>query len=318
MQVSVVYLIISHRLPRQVYRLAGVLRRGSSNAHIVIHHDREAPPLDKAALRHLDVQLVEPARAVSWGRISHVEAVLWSLSWLAHTQFDWVVLISGQDYPVRPIAEIERRMALAGVDAFIEAVPCHPPQGRLIDEFALRYYYRWYRIPRCLAGKAVRVASAGNSFVRIRSIPRDGAWLGVRAVQTSFGDGFGCYRGADWFNLSRRAVETVLEQCRSHAELLHYYRHTLIPSESLVQSILANDHGLRLSGDVRRYTQWDQPHGTSPAVLGLDDLDAILGTQADFARKFDEEVDGRVLDEIDRRVHGGGRAVDGGFRVCRF
>jgi hypothetical protein len=318
MQVSVVYLIISHRLPRQVHRLAGVLRRGSPNAQVVIHHDREAPPLDRAALRRLDVQLVEPARAVSWGRISHVEAVLRSLSWLAHTQFDWVVLISGQDYPIRPIAEIERRMALADVDAFIEATPCHSPQGRLIDEFALRYHYRWYSMPRWLASKAIRTALASSSFMRIRSIPRSGAWLGVRAVQTPFGDEFECHRGADWFNLSRKAVEILLEQCRSRDELLRYYRRTLIPSESLVQSILANDHGLRLSGDVRRYTQWDRPHGTSPVVLGLDDLDAILGTPADFARKFDEEVDGRVLDEIDRRVHGGGRAVDGGFRVCRL
>lgn len=301
---SVAYLITSHRLPRQVLRLAAVLRRGSAGAAIVVHHDGRVPSLERAALDRLDVRLVEPAHRVAWGHFSHVDAVLRSLSWLLNRlELDWVVLISGQDYPIQPIAEIERRLAFADVDAFIEAVPCDAPQGGLIDEFTLRYHFRWYRIPRWLTGEPMR-AVAARSHVRIRVLPRSGAWLGIRSGRTPFKGEFMCYRGADWFSLSRKAVELVLEQCGERAALMRYYRRTLIPSESVVQTILGNQQALRISGDVRRYTQWEQPHKTGPRVLGLDDLEAVLRAPADFARKFDEEVDTRVLDEIDRRVHG--------------
>jgi hypothetical protein len=286
--------------------LAAVLRQGSPSAEIVVHHDGTSRPLDRAALDRLDVRLVEPALPVAWGEISHVEAVLWSLSWLLeHVQFEWMVLISGQDYPIKPIAKIEGRLHLADVDAFLETMPCPPPRGRLVDEFPLRYYFRWRRIPLWLGERAVRAKAARSSLVRVRWMPRSGAWLlGIRALNDPFSQELTCYYGPDWFSLSRRAVETLLERCRAHADLLRYYRHTLIPNESFVHTVLGNDHSLRLSGDVRRYTQWDQPHGTGPRVLRVDDIDAILDSGADFARKFDEEVDSRVLDEIDRRVHG--------------
>ena len=43
-----------------------------------------------------------------------------------------------------------------------------------------------------------------------------------------------------------------------------------------------------------------------PVRLGrLADLEPMLASGLDFARKFDAQVDAAVLDAIDRRVHGG-------------
>jgi hypothetical protein len=39
-------------------------------------------------------------------------------------------------------------------------------------------------------------------------------------------------------------------------------------------------------------------------VLREADLERILASGLDFARKFDASVDARVLDELDRHVHG--------------
>jgi Core-2/I-Branching enzyme len=300
----IAYLITSYKLPDQVLRLASVLRRGSPDAWIVVHHDNRRSRLDGGALQALGVRRVEPPSAASWGEASQLAMVLRCLDWaLESTDFDWVVLLSGQDYPIRPVADIERSLAAADVDAFIEADRCERPTlGAAIDEFAGRYHFRWRRMPSRRLARLVIATAKGGRFVRVRAMP-SGPWVGIPALRSPFGPELVCHYGSDWFTLSRSAVEVVSGFGRAREGVLRYYRRTLVPTESFVQTALANEGSLRLSGDNRRYSVWDTPHMTGPRPLGMQDLDPMLGSGGDFARKFDETVDRDVLDEIDRRVH---------------
>ena len=81
--------------------------------------------------------------------------------------------------------------------------------------------------------------------------------------------------------------------------MLDHFRRTILPTEALPHSVLYADPALRLSGDTRRFTRWDTG-AAHPHVLGLDDLEPMLASGLDFARKFDATVDARVLDELDR------------------
>jgi Core-2/I-Branching enzyme len=299
----IVYLINSHTLPDQVLRLASVLRRASPNASVAIHHDDRSSKLDRAGLDRLGVRRIEPPSAVAWGEASQLAMVLRCLHWvLEHERFDWMVLISGQDYPIRPLAEIERSLAASEFDALIKTQPCERPAlAAQVDEFAARYHFRW-RVARGRGLEALARAPGTSPFIRARAMP-SGTWVGVRALRSPFRAGLVCQRGADWFALSRAAVQTVQRFVRARPDVLRYYRRTLHPTESFIHTVLANDPSLRLSGDNRRYSVWDQPHMTGPRVLRLHDLEAMLGSGGDFARKFDETVDRAVLDEIDRRVH---------------
>jgi hypothetical protein len=300
----VAYLVTSYKLPGQVLRLARTLRAGSAGAEIVVHHDDRRSSVDRAELRALDVRLVEPPAAAEWGEFSQLAMVLRCLRWmLEQMDFEWVVLLSGQDYPIRPVAEIERSLAGAAVDAFIEARPVkRGAAGPEDDEFARRYYCRWRRISP-VAARLARIA-ARTHLAHVRVMPT-GSWVGVPTRRTPFGPGLVCHRGSDWFTLSRRAVEVIDRFTTDRPEVLDHYRRTLIPTESFVQTVLANDSSLELSGDYRRFMIWDPPPARGPRVLRSGDLDPIFGSDADFARKFDETMDRQVLDEIDRRVHGG-------------
>jgi hypothetical protein len=169
------------------------LRAGSPSAPIVIHHDDRWCRLDRGALKELDVQLVEPPSAVAWGEFSQLAMVLRLLEQVSRTErFDWLVLISGQDYPVRPIAEIERSLGAADVDAFIGTGRCdRPPWRRNVGEFGLRYYYRWRPVPAWLAGPSERIAWRTFPFGGARRMP-SGVWVGVRAARTPFGPDLVC------------------------------------------------------------------------------------------------------------------------------
>ncbi len=277
----VAYVILSYGAPDVLARLVRTLRAGSPDATIAVHHDGRrcpAPPLPGA-------QLIVPARPVEWGHGSQLAAVLRCLRWaLARSDFDWLVLLSGQDYPVRPVPAIEA--ALADADAFIESAPVEPLRLRRsgVGEFARRYHYRWARVPERLAARAARA----DPLVQVRRLP-SGTYAGLPAPQR------GVHHGSDWFTLSRRAVEAV-----AAAPGERRFERTIIPTEAFVHTALARRPDLRLDPDNRRYAPFARPDDPRPRVLGLADLDAALASGADFARKF---ADAAVLDEIDRRVH---------------
>jgi hypothetical protein len=264
----VAYLILSYKLPELVQRLVARLRAGSPSAIVAVHHDPR-----HSALGPLDAVRL-PAAPVEWGRGSQLAAILRSLAWLrANTDFGWVVLLSGQDYPIRPVAEIEA--GLRGADAFIEHVPVEPGQ------FAERYSNRWRPVSERVGPKLARV-------LPVRRFP-SGLYVGLPARPP-----IPLYRGSDWCTLSRRAVDAVLDAPRP---VIEHFLQTLVPTEAYFHSVLVAS-GLTLANEHRRYMPF-APGASNPQVLGFDDLDAVLASTADFARKFE---DAAVLDEIDRRL----------------
>ena len=283
------YVVLSHQHPGQVVRLARTLRRGSPDSTIVLHHDDRRTRVDEAALRALNVARVLPPSPVSWGGPTQLDAFLRSLRHALRVDFDWLTVLSGQDYPIRPLAEIERSWRESGVDGFVECLPVEPPPWSRAgaDEFARRYFYRYRQVRP--PGRALRRAvAAARPLLALREMPW-GTLLGVRHP----GPGVPVRRGGDWLTLSRRAVEVV-----TRGDLVGHYRRTVLPTESLPHTAL-HAAGLPLSGETRRYTAW-APGAAHPALLGADDLDAILASGADFARKF--APDDPVLDALDRVV----------------
>ncbi len=270
----VAYLIFSYT--PHVDRLVAALRAGSPEAVIAVHHDAR-----RTALPDIDAMRIEP-RLVEWGHGSQLAAVLRCLRWVRdRAEFDWVVLLSGQDYPIRPVGEIEA--SLTGADAFVETIPVAPLTWRRggTDEFARRYRHRWRPVSPRLAAVAARL----DPLMHVRTLP-SGTYLGLPARPP-----LPPYRGSDWCSLSRVAVDAVLAADPDH------FLHTIIPTEAFVPTVLANS-SLRLHGDYRRFTRFD-PGSANPRVLTREDLDAALASGADFARKFDDPA---VLDELDRRL----------------
>ncbi|MEA2294738.1 MAG: hypothetical protein QOE86_2377 [Solirubrobacteraceae bacterium] len=295
---TVAYLVTSHTLPEQVLRLVRTIRELSPASPVLVHHDPRRTRVDASPL---GATMVEPLPAVDWGRASQLDMLLRGLATaLRSARFDWLTVLSGQDYPVRPLEAIERDLATTSYDGFVEGQLVEPPSWRRDgrDEFARRYFYAWTGVPE--PGPLPRRAiAAARPLVALRDLP-SGPVLGRRA-RTPFGPALPCRRGADWLTLSRRCVEIVDAAARERPGLHAYFRRTLIATEAYPHTVLHAHGGLRLSGDVRRFTAWE-PGSAHPRVLRRSDLDAMLGSGADIARKFDATVDAGVLDELDRAL----------------
>jgi Core-2/I-Branching enzyme len=313
---QVVYLIIAHTNPEQVLRLARTIVASSETAQVVVCQDRHSTAPAPALLRLPRVRTIVAPFVAAWGAFSLVQLLLFAFNWAAEQlEFEWLVLLSGQDYPLMPLAQIEDELALSPYDGYVRAVPidgavpCGPNQCRIVagtagcGECLRRYRYHFTTLPlNPLVGRDP-VRRWRRVFRRInRAQPHLYLRLGRQQASTPFNASLRCYKGSAWFTLRRNALHRMLAAIARQPALLRYYRRTLIPDESLFQTVLWNDPALRLCADNRRYIAWRGTDADSPNILRADDVPAALASGAQFARKFDTRIDRLALDLIDEHV----------------
>jgi hypothetical protein len=302
----VCYFIQSHRPPAQLSRLIATLKRSSPGARVLVGHDDTGAPLGAGDLPALDgIELFHVPGPIERGALSQLRPYFAALERLEHEGFpdDWLVYLSAQDYPTRPLAELEARLAASQADGFLSWWPAFEPQnpwGRR-RQGIFRYAYRFHSVPRWLpALHTFRFINRIQSGVHLHLTY--GAKLGVRARRTPFVDGRVCYAGAQWSILARPCMEYLAEALRRERALLDYYAETICPDESVVQTLLVNSGRFRLENDTLRYTDFRGSKNGSPRLLGTADLDTLADPRYFFARKFALEHDPRVLDRLDQRL----------------
>jgi hypothetical protein len=300
-KVTVAYVVVSYRNPDQVLRLVSALREGPG-AEVLVRHNQRTSILPRAAVEERGAHVLDDGIDIDWGEFSYVRVLLAALEWsLDRLDPDWIVVLSGQDYPLRPLAEVEAGLAESGKDAFLAAaweLPTAERPGAPEEQFFLRYAYRHFAVPHWMP----RAPGAFRPLIYTREMPQGlGKRLGVRRARLPFGPGRRCFVSADWLTLSARAARVVTETARRDRALMRHYRRSIVPSESLFATILMNDPGLDVAGDGRRFLSFPKPGAPHPDVLTSADLDRLLDSGMDFARKFDTEVDAEVLDALDER-----------------
>jgi hypothetical protein len=313
-RVKVAFLVLNHRPPAQAERLLATLRRSLPDAALVVHHDRFATPLTPGAFAQVGGVIVrESPEPIAWGGFGIVDAYWTTLRWMAGAvDFDWVVLLSGQDYPIKPLKHFERYLQRVDVDAFVEAVPLAAVTDPIRhQDLVRRYYYRYRpgpprrilpatgrmgRILHGASGRAINVLNDHQRLVQVYFMP-DGRHIGFRARRTPFAR-TPAYYGEMWTTLSRTAVDTLLTHLDRHPDYREYYRHTMVPDESATASIIANAAHLRRSDHCLQYIRW-RDGSSHPDVFDEHDFDELRGAPNFFARKFDLERSGRLLDRLD-------------------
>jgi hypothetical protein len=238
-------------------------------------------------------------------------------------EFDWLVLLSEQDYPIAAPDVLRQRLA-AGADVImdaerIDAIADPEEHAEARRRYAYQYltlrHWRpadrlpepvrsWVRTGRDLAHRAVvrsQDAVALYSTGDALALP---ARVGVRARRTPFDEDFPCWWGSAWYALSRTAIERLLAFIDARPDVVRYYERTVIPLESATATILCNDPALRVEHASLHAINWSHVSSGRPDLLREEDLEELLATGMPFARKFDVEAQPALLDAIDERVLG--------------
>ena len=305
--VRVCYQIQSHRSPEQLTRLVAAIRRMSPTSFVHVSHDRAGAPIDAAALEALgDVAVVRDPGG--YGDFSHVDRYLWAVDWLRAegVTVDWVANITGQDYPLRGLAECERELEASGVDGFMDLWRALGPESHWGgDARAIsRYHFRHRRL-RDLSPRAQRALRPLQAVNRLQPWFRVHVSFGLavgRRVPDPFAPDLELFAGSCFATLSWPVVEYAVDELRRRPALVEHLRHTLAPDEMALHTVIGSSGKFTIDRDPKRYYDFSGSRFNHPRTLTLEDLPRAWASGAHFARKVDGDAHPEVLDAMDRHL----------------
>jgi hypothetical protein len=286
----------------QSERLIRKLNRMFDHPPIACHHDfgqnprfiENCPP---------NVRLVQPYVATKWADFSCVEATIRALRLLYDgTDYpEWFVYLSGSDYPIKPARQILAELKASAFDGHVEhklvseGDLSYPPDPDYLPGWKWEDWLKHCHKRYCSRRLDVRGI---NRYLRFSTRT---FWLEhpiFTRGRLPFTPEFKCYAGEVWFCANHRCARRILDFYKHDLKVAAHYRKTRTPEESYLQTVLANTPELKLSQNYLRYVDWTG-RGSNPKILRMEDLPRIIASKAHFARKFDEAVDARILDELD-------------------
>lgn len=308
---KVLYLIQTHKNPEQIHRLVQTIKKSSPNSYILVSHDFRNCNLDTTSLRNLpDVEVIEGQGGR--GDFSIIQGYLDAINWLFSHQidFDWLINITGQDYPTQPLQQIEKFLVETKYDGFSSYFNAFSDCDRNIwgsKQGRDRYLYQYWRSggylsswQRALVKLPRMIINNIQPLVRINS--SYGLLIGIRANSSPFKDNFLCYGGSFFHTLSKKCVRYLYNFSKQNTQLISYFQKTCIPDESFIQTILVNSKVFNICNDHKRYMDFTGSLHGHPRVLTSEDYPELIKDNIHFARKFEYMRDRKVLDMLDARI----------------
>jgi hypothetical protein len=298
---TVAYCVAAHTRPSQCRRLIRRLLDDDPQCSVLLHYDQRQWPLDLRQVAGDRVHVIRE-RPVYWGSNELVDVYLEMTALAIEKGASYVVMLSGQDYPLRHLGALEAE--LSAYDVWADTRPLFGPDGTCNwPEARRRYSYRWWHldnparltrgVERVVAG-ALRVPTSRSELplpYLVRARAGNQVWWGTK----SRGPGMPIYAGSVLMSLSARAVDVITSAPRHATSFFH---HVPVAAEACFHTIVRNDTSLTFAPGDARYMRWNEGR-SHPEVLTASDLDNISASGAHFGRKFDEAVDSSVLDRLD-------------------
>lgn len=278
---KIVYVILAHKLPEQLVRL--VKKLNTDNTSFLIHVDKKT---DNETFRRME----DPLRGyknvhflkryvVQWGTFSQVQAALEGVRTALDTrlEFDYVVLLSGQDYPIKSNEYIHKFFEESNGKSYLEFFPLPNKVWKTENGGMDRFiYWNLYFL-----GRPRKV------FPRF-DLP-----------YRKFLGNFNVFGGSAFWYLARDCVEYINDYMQQEENYFKFWKYARIPDEAFFQTVLLNSPLKdQLVNDNFRYIVWvTTPH---PEILRGANYEQLITSNKLFARKFDAAVDLDILDMIDR------------------
>lgn len=248
--------------------------------YVFIHVDKKSKTISETQVEELNNMKHCTAikkYCICWGAYAHLCAVK-DLLYMAAENGDisYVHIITGEDYPVVPVHEIEKRFVK---DTHIYMSVMYPKQ--LNKEVTVRYeYYNWFIDKDVRNPLLWQIQKMTVLFQKLIGIKRN-----------SIGEFTSIYKGLIYTSMPMEVVRYILTYMQKHPEYEKDLRSCQLPEEFFFQTLLMNS---KYAGQVRetdlRYMDWNKGDGSSPSYLDMSDYENIEAGDYIFARKFHPEI----------------------------
>jgi hypothetical protein len=312
---KIAYLILAHRYPEQLIRL--VERLNTPDNCFLIHFDRKADDGMYETLRSQleplgNVHFVE-RKTVYWGDFGAIKATLLGLetAFSQNFKFDWFVVLSGQDYPLRSNSEIAQFLAENSGKQFVEAVDyLTPPDLRCPTSGSDRVDYWHWSVRRFkFVFPAPLTANTANrerikKYRLFQGLAT--AWAGLMwpfRFKRSFPKGYHPYIGSQFWAISQNCAEYVQTFVEKNPDFVHFFKYVDLPEEMLLATVVMNSPFRdSVVNENLHFIDWQNPNPSAPRVFVAEDAERLFHSPKLFARKFDGVRDPHILDLLDQRL----------------
>lgn len=290
------FLILAHKNPNHLLDLVEHLN--SSDSYFYIHINKDYRPLFSKIENVLysnkkNIYIEEDCLQVNWGDRSWLDAILKLIKVaLNNKQISYIHILSGQDFPIKPINHIQNFFETNKGKEFIDVITLPHPN---IKSGALDRYY-FYNLYNLFNGKKKTGIFIIKGFLLIQKI------LGIKR---NFSNEIfqPTHLGTPFWSLSYECVSYIHNYYKEH---LHFYdrlKYTFAPEETFFASIIMNSPFKNNVANVNlRFVDWNLRNGNCPANLDISDLNKIQKSDCLFARKFEYPVSQELFKLIKQEI----------------
>ncbi len=283
---KVANLITTYKNPAQLERLIKSFNH-HADFDFFIHLDGNVDVQEFLCLEKLDrVHLIRNRIKVVWGGFSFTQAILNSIEEIVSTGngYDFINLMSSQDYPIKPINYIASYLDSKKGYSFLSYD--RPEEEGWLERAAPRF--KSYNFNDFTFKGRYIMQKIANQFLPERKFPLQYKMYGSSC--------------ASWWTLSTDCALYVTDFMKKNKGLNNFMKYTWGADEFLIPTIVMNSpFADKTNNDNLRYIDWSEG-GSNPKVFTMKDFPALKMSEKLFARKFDCLLDSEVLNAIDQKI----------------
>ena len=306
------YLILVHINPEQVCRLINRLEDGESK--FFVHVDLKSKLEDFEVVKNLaNTMIISERENCIWGDFSIVRATLHLLKNAVESgEKGFTILLSGQDYPIKPnnyinqvlnnyknfnfidVTTIEKKWSKKMVRNKVEHYHfIHSEKKSDSNSYAPFYHSSLKEQIRNIFHFAKGRMSL-KTFKELMRLPKRNPFFKNQ------------YAGSQWWAFNEKTAKILYDYINSNNEALeNYYKFSSAPDEIFFQTILMNliAKGKKIKiKPSQTYVNWERKNCVLPVTFNDKDFDELLNLDQLWARKFDQDYNEKILDLIDSEI----------------
>lgn len=281
--IRIAHIVIAHKNSAQLSRLIQKLKH--PGADFYVHVDLKVDiNIFKSLLDIPGVSFIKNRISCNWGGNSLFMGIISSMQEVTSLKkdYDFINLLSGQDYPIAPAHEIhnyfEKHLGMNFI-SFEES-----RDAPWLKDAVLRYEkyhftdfkFRWkYFLERVF-----------NRLTPKRRFPIPGQL-------------YGSSKGT-WWTITEPCARYITNYLRDHKKVSNALKYCWATDEFVIPSLIMNSvFKDTVINNNLRYIDWSEGKA-SPKLLGIADFTALKNSNDFYARKFDTDFDENILNKIDK------------------
>ncbi len=283
----IAYLILCHKNPQQVQKLIDTLQ--NENVDFYIHIDKKAENFTLLKKQNVFLLPEEYRVDVKWATKSMVDATLNLMTYMLKKEkaYDYVALLSGQDFPIKSNRRIFSHLAQKKGANYIELLPHSDGMYKRYSKRNQIYYPKW-----------MFDFSFKTKVLKRLYIYLTGGYQKTFSVfRRKFSYDISFEYGSQWWCLTYDCVRWMFDYVERNSWFLEFFENALTPDECFFQTLFMLSPYKETACDRITFLRWGK-NKNNPEILQTEDFVFLINSPYLFARKFDMSVDAIILEKL--------------------